>query len=178
MPLPRSFVHAMRTWVALWRIRVLHELHYRANLVLNVVQVVVDLAIGLVAIRLVFSSVDALNGWSEPELLVVLGTYTTLDAFIRALVLPNMWMLMQDVQEGTFDAVLLMPADEQLIVTARELSIWDLSGVVIGGCVTTYGHAGSTVFTPRTSLRTSRCCPLPSRSSTGSSSPSPRSRSD
>lgn len=139
MALPRSIVHALRTWGALWRVRVLHELHYRANLLLNILQVFVDLAIGLVAIRLVFRSVDALNGWSEPELLVVLGTYTTLDAFIRAFVLPNMWLLVQDVQEGTFDAVLLMPADEQLIVTARELSIWDLSGVVIGGCVTIYG---------------------------------------
>lgn len=139
MPMPRSLGHAVRTWVALWRIRALHELHYRANLFLNVGQVLVDLAIGIVAIRLVFSNVDALNGWEEPELLVVLGTYTILDAVIRALVLPGMWMLMQDIQEGTFDAVLLMPADEQLIVTARELSIWDLSGLVIGGCVTVYG---------------------------------------
>jgi ABC-2 type transport system permease protein len=139
MPLARGFAHGMRTWCALWRIRALHELHYRANLLLNVGQVFVDLAIGVVAIRLVFSNVEAINGWEEPELLVVLGTYTILDAVIRGLVLPGMWTLMQDVQEGTFDAVLLMPADEQLIVTARELSIWDLSGVVIGGGVTAYG---------------------------------------
>jgi ABC-2 type transport system permease protein len=141
MPSRRPVAHGLQTWAALWRVRALHELHYRANLLLNVGQVFVDLAIGVVAIRLVFSNVDEINGWDEPELLVVLGTYTILDAVIRALVLPGMWMLMQDIQEGTFDAVLLMPADEQLIVTARELSIWDLSGVVIGGCVTAYGSS-------------------------------------
>ena len=133
--------HALRVWGALWRVRALHELHYRANLLLNVVQVLIDLAIGVVAIKLVFNNVDALNGWSEPELLIVLGTFTILDSFLRAVVLPNMWLLMQDVQKGTFDAVLVMPADEQLFVTARELSLWDLSGVPIGLAIVAYGAA-------------------------------------
>lgn len=135
----QSFTHGARTGAALWRVRALHELHYRANFIVNVVQVVVDLAIGIVAIRLVFANVDELNGWAEPELLVVLGTFTILDSILRAIVLPNMWLLVQDVEDGTFDSVLLLPADEQLIVTARELSVWDLSGVVIGGGVVVYG---------------------------------------
>lgn len=139
MSLARATRHGLRVWGALWRVRALHELHYRANLLLNIVQVLIDLAIGLIAIRLVFANVDALNGWSEPELLVVLGTYTMLDAMIRAVVLPNMWAVVEDVQEGSFDAVLVMPADEQLFVTARELSVWDLSGVLIGAGVTAFG---------------------------------------
>ncbi len=100
---------------------------------------VIDLAIGLITIRLVFVNVDSLNGWSEPELLVVLGTYVILDALIRAVVLPNIFALVQDVQDGAFDAVLVMPADEQLVVSTRELSVWDLSGVLIGGAVVAYG---------------------------------------
>lgn len=135
----QSFAHGARTGAALWKVRALHELHYRANFFVNVAQVVIDLAIGIVAIRLVFANVDVLNGWTEPELLVVLGTFTILDSILRAIVLPNMWLLVQDVQEGTFDSVLLMPADEQLLVTARELSVWDLSGILIGGGVTVYG---------------------------------------
>lgn len=133
--------HGLVTWRALWRIRALHELHYRANLLINLLQVVIDLAVGLVVVRLVFTQVDELNGWSEPELLVVLGTATILDALLRAIVVPNMWAIIRDVEEGTFDSVLLMPADEQLVVTARELSVWDLSGVVVGAAVTIYGAA-------------------------------------
>lgn len=139
MGVVRSLRHGLRVWGALWRVRALHELHYRANLLLNVLQVLIDLAIDVIAIRLVFSNVESLNGWSEPELLIVLGTFTILDAVIRAVVLPNMWKIVDDVQDGSFDAVLVMPADEQLVVTARELSVWDLSGVVIGAGVTAYG---------------------------------------
>lgn len=131
--------HGARVWGAFWRVRALHELHYRANLTLNIFQVLIDLAIGVVAIRLVFANIEALNGWSEPELLVVLGTYTILEALIRSLVLPNMFAFVQDVQDGAFDAVLVMPTDEQLVVTTRELSVWDLTGVVIGGGVAVYG---------------------------------------
>lgn len=135
----RPIAHGIEVWAALWRVRAIHELHYRANFTLNVFQVMIDLAIGLITIRLVFANVDALNGWSEPELLVVLGTYTILDALIRAVILPNMFALVQDVQDGAFDAVLVMPADEQLVVSTRELSVWDLSGVLIGGAVVAYG---------------------------------------
>lgn len=139
MPERSAIAHGLGVWAALWRIRAMHELHYRANFALNVFQVLIDLAIGLITIRLVFANVDALNGWSEPGLLVVLGTYTIFDALIRAIVLPNMFALVQDVQDGAFDAVLVMPADEQLVVSTRELSVWDLSGVLIGLAVVAYG---------------------------------------
>lgn len=138
----RSLTHGLSTWGALWRIRALHELHYRANLFLNLLQVLIDLAIGIVVIRLVFANVDDLNGWTQSELLAVLGTFTILDSLLRAVVLPNMWAIVQDVHDGSFDAVLLMPVDEQLVVTARELSVWDLSGVLIGAGVTAYAAVG------------------------------------
>jgi ABC-2 type transport system permease protein len=137
--MPASPVHGLRTWAALWRIRALHELHYRANLAINVFQVGVDIAIGVIAIRLVFANTDSLNGWSEAELLIVLGAYTMLDAIFRAVVWPNMAAIVSDVKDGTLDGVLVMPADDQLIVTTRELSVWDLSGVVIGAGVVAYG---------------------------------------
>ncbi|MAT04895.1 MAG: hypothetical protein CL424_07620 [Acidimicrobiaceae bacterium] len=139
MAMRRSLTHGLSVWAALWRVRGLHELHYRANLALNLFQVLIDLTIGVVTILLVFGNVDALNGWTEPELLVVLGTYTILDSVIRAVVLPNMYALVQDVQDGAFDNVLAMPADEQLVVTTRELSVWDLTGVLIGGAVAAFG---------------------------------------
>lgn len=138
----RPLTHGLTTWAALWRIRALHELHYRANLLLNLLQVIIDVAIGVIVIRLVFANVDDLSGWSQSELLVVLGTFTIVDSLLRAVVLPNMWAIVRDVQDGSFDAVLMMPVDEQLVVTARELSVWDLSGVLIGAGVTVYAAAG------------------------------------
>lgn len=130
--MPMSPTRGVRTWAALWRIRVLHELHYRANLAINLLQVGVDLGVGLIAIRLVLANTESLNGWSASELLVVLGTYTMLDAIFRAVVWPNMSAIVRDVQDGTFDGVLVAPADDQLLVSTRELELWHLSGVVVG----------------------------------------------
>ncbi|HRE03538.1 MAG TPA: ABC-2 family transporter protein [Ilumatobacteraceae bacterium] len=129
----------LRVWRALWRVRVLHELHYRANLAMNLVQVAIDLAIGAVAIKLVFANIDDLHGWDEDGLLVVLGIYTMIDAFVRAVVLPNMFALVEDVRDGNFDGVLVMPADAQVFVTARELSVWDLPGLALGAVVVVVG---------------------------------------
>lgn len=135
----RPRLHALHVWAALWRVRFLHELHYRANLVLNLLKVSIDVVVGWVTIRLVFDQVDALHGWTEPELLVVLGTYTLLDAVMRSVVLPSMWAVVRDVESRAFDGVLVMPTDVQLYVTARELSVWDLSGVVVGAGLVVYG---------------------------------------
>ncbi len=46
--------------------------------------------------------------------------------------LPNMFALIDDVQDGALDAVLVMPADTQVVISTRELQIWDPTGIPIG----------------------------------------------
>lgn len=133
---------AGRTVAALLRVCVLDELQYRVNFFVYLFQSMLSLATGLVVIWLVFDNVDELNGWTRPELLVVLGTYTILGGLLRSVIQPNMMQLMSDIQEGTFDFVLVKPMDAQLLASVRKVQVWQGVDVLVGAVVAVVGVSG------------------------------------
>ena len=60
---------------------------------------------------------------------------------IGTFIQPNMERLMEDVRQGTLDFVLTKPDDAQVLVSVREIRIWQLVDVVIG--VVVLGHRAS-----------------------------------
>jgi ABC-2 type transport system permease protein len=114
------------------RIGAMNELHYRVNFVVQLVQSLLALGTGLVVLALVFGRTEDLAGWTRPQLLVVMGVFTALGGVIRAVIQPNMQRLIDEVRRGTLDYALTKPADAQVIVSVREVRIWQLVDVVLG----------------------------------------------
>jgi ABC-2 type transport system permease protein len=126
---------------AFFKVQAAHDLQYRANFVLQLINSAVALFTGLVAVSLVFQHTDTLAGWSRPELLIVMGTHIVLGGVIASLIEPNMRKLMEDVEQGDFDFVLVRPADPQLLVSIRNFRLWNLIDVVVGAVVVVSGFA-------------------------------------
>ena len=72
----------LRLFATFVRIGALNELQYRANLAIQLVQSGIQLVTGLAVLALVFSQVTELNGWSQPDLLAVMGVYTIVGGLI------------------------------------------------------------------------------------------------
>src|SRR5581483_1324892 len=121
------------------RLGVLNELQYRANFFVAVFQSLLGVAVAIAVLALVYSHTDALNGWSQAELLVVLGVQILLGGVIHASVQPNMERLTEEVRDGKLDFALTKPADSQLLVSLRELRLWQLVDVVSGATVVGVG---------------------------------------
>jgi ABC-2 type transport system permease protein len=119
------------TWLFL-RIGALNEMQYRINFFVQLFQSLVALGTGLVALALVFSHTTNLRGWTQPELLVVLGVYTLMGGAIKTIIQPNMERLMEDVRQGTLDYALTKPEDSQLLVSVREIRIWQTVDILLG----------------------------------------------
>jgi ABC-2 type transport system permease protein len=117
------------------RIGALNELQYRANFWLQILESGIALGTGLAVLALVFSQTPALNGWSQPELLAVMGVHTLMGGLIGSLIQPNMERLRNDIREGTFDFVLTKPEDVQILSSVREIRIWRLVDVIVGAVV-------------------------------------------
>jgi ABC-2 type transport system permease protein len=124
------------------RLGVLNEMQYRANFFVAVLQSLLGVAVAIAVLALVYSKTESLNGWSQSELLVVLGVQILLGGVIHASVQPNMERLTEDVREGKLDFALVKPADSQLLVSIRELRLWQLVDVVSGAIVVAVGVSG------------------------------------
>lgn len=119
------------TWL-FFRIGALNDLQYRANFWLQLLQSAIQLGTGLAVLGLVFSQTPALNGWSQPALLAVMGVHILMGGVIGALIRPSMERLRSDIREGTFDFVLTKPEDVQVLSSVREIRIWQAVDVVVG----------------------------------------------
>ncbi|MGH2522882.1 MAG: ABC transporter permease, partial [Anaerolineales bacterium] len=60
------------------------------------------------------------------------GVHLLMGGLIRVVIQPNMERLMGDVQEGTLDYALTKPEDSQVLVSVREIRIWQFVDVVVG----------------------------------------------
>jgi ABC-2 type transport system permease protein len=117
------------------RVGVMNDLQYRVNFALQVLQSLLALTTGLVVFALVYSHTTELNGWSQDELLAVLGVQTVMAGVIRAVVQPNMMRLTEEVRDGKLDHALTKPVDAQMLVSVRQVEIWQTVDVVFGAAL-------------------------------------------
>ncbi|MHB8459159.1 MAG: ABC transporter permease [Candidatus Limnocylindrales bacterium] len=118
-----------------FRIGALNELQYRANFAIQLFQSAIALGTGLAVLALVFSQTTELNGWSQPELLAVMGVHILMGGVIGTLIQPNMLRLMEDIRLGTLDFILTKPDDAQVLVSIREIRIWQAVDGLVGAIV-------------------------------------------
>ena len=125
----------MRIIKLIWnylRIGIANEMQYRVNFLIQLLQSFIALATGLIGLWLVFSHTTELGGWSQPELLAVMGVYIAMGGFIQSAIQPNMQRLMDEIQNGTLDFALTKPVDGQILVSIREFRFWQLTDVIVG----------------------------------------------
>lgn len=130
-------MNAIRVSWLFFKVGVLNELQYRINFVVQLFQSAIALTVGLLVLALVYSHTNELNGWSQSELLCVLGIQILMGGAIKTYIQPNMMRLIDDVREGKLDYALTKPEDSQVLVSVREVRIWQvvdlISGVVVLG---------------------------------------------
>lgn len=137
----RGLLRAVRVaWVHL-RVTVMNELQYRANFFIQLIQSLIAVATGLVVLALIFDRTPDLNGWTRPQLLVVMGVYSIVGGVIGFAIQPAMDQLMGDVREGKFDHVLTKPVDSQVLAGVRSFRLWRLTDVLVGVGVVAWGLA-------------------------------------
>ena len=96
-------MRAVRLALLHLRVGVMNEMQYRANFVVQLFQSLVAVATGLVVLSLIFDRTDQLDGWTRPQLLVVMGVFTLVGGIVGFVIEPNMGRVMMDIRQGTFE---------------------------------------------------------------------------
>ncbi len=128
----------MRAPALLWlsfRVGALNAVQYRADFFVQLVQSLVGLGTALAGVAVVFGQTRQLGGWSQDELVALIGVFLVVGGLIGVVIRPSMERLMEGVRLGTLDFTLTKPADAQLLVSVRQVEIWRLVDVVLGAAV-------------------------------------------
>jgi ABC-2 type transport system permease protein len=115
-----------------WSASVAAEMEYRANFFFASLSSLGGLASALFGLSLFYQQGHRLGGWSWPEALIVLGVFTILQGVSTSLFNVNLNRIVQQVQEGTLDFVLLKPISSQFWLSTRVFSPWGLVDIGFG----------------------------------------------
>jgi ABC-2 type transport system permease protein len=113
-------------------------LQYRLEFLVEGALAFLWIAVTLVPVLVVFGTRDAVEGWTFPEMLLVLGWFVALKGVLEGAVSPSLTAVIEHVRKGTLDFVLLKPADAQLLVSVAKLEPWRVVDLVGAGLIFAY----------------------------------------
>jgi ABC-2 type transport system permease protein len=129
------YLHVLKLF---WGAAIAAELEYRINFVLATLSSLGNLAGSWFGLSLFYRTGYRFSGYSWEEALVVLGIFTVLQGFSSTFLAPNLSRIVDRVQQGTLDFVLLKPINSQFWLSANTVSPWGMPDLIFGTVLLLY----------------------------------------
>jgi viologen exporter family transport system permease protein len=133
---PRRYLRLLQTQV---RASLLYGLQYRLDFVLDGLTGGFWTVSAILPLVVVFQSRPTIVGWTFGEALMVTGWFTFLEGILEGALNPSLSIVVEHIRKGTFDFVLLKPADAQFLVSTARLQPWRATNVLIAGGIFAWG---------------------------------------
>lgn len=130
-----------RVLILFWTTAIAAELEYRLNFLIASFTSVANLAGSIFGLFLFYQNDYTFQGWSWQEAIIVLGIFTLLQGFSATFLVPNLNRIVQQVEQGTLDFVLLKPISSQFWLSMRVVSPWGVPDLLFG--ITLIVYAGT-----------------------------------
>jgi ABC-type uncharacterized transport system, permease component len=123
-----------------WSASFAAELEYRLNFVMAGLGSVANVAGSLFGLYLFYGSGSGFGDWSWSDALMIVAVFTILQGVSGTFLVPNLNRIVEYVQQGTLDFVLLKPISSQFWLSLRTVSVWGIPDILLG--VGLAGYAG------------------------------------
>jgi ABC-2 type transport system permease protein len=120
------------------RVSVMTALQYRANFVIEGLMTVYWMGWNLLPLLILYADRSEVAGWDYGSALVVIGWFVMLRALLEGLITPSLVDMVERIRMGSFDYVLLKPADPQFLVSTSRLQPWRLIDFLGGVAIVVY----------------------------------------
>ncbi len=147
-----TLLRYLRLYVTFFRNCIVRETEFRGNFFANAFTTAAWLFYYLFFIEIVYSQTNAVAGWTKGQALILAGSFSLTWGLMNALFTPNLSMLPEYIQKGTFDLTLTKPVDSQFLATARIINLAEFSRALLSLLVIAYGVSVSHISVTFSSL--------------------------
>ena len=135
----KRYLYVLRLF---WTTAIAAELEYRLNFLIATLSSFANLAGSLFGLFLFYRTGYTFEGWSWLEAMIVLGIFTFLQGCSATFLVPNLNRIVEQVEQGTLDFVLLKPISSQFWLSTRMISPWGMPDLVFGLILIIYAGIG------------------------------------
>lgn len=129
----------LRLYLAFWRNCLRQAVEYRANFWSNVATNLGWMFSLVLFLKLIYLNTNAVAGWTEGEMFILVGTYSTLRGITDTLFYSNLSQLPDLMRLGTMDFVLLRPVNSQFFMSLRYVALDNVGQFVGAVALLLYG---------------------------------------
>lgn len=121
---------------------------YRANFFLIFITNLAYFGVQLIFLKVIFSQVDSLAGWTKYEMIFYMGTFNIIDSLWSFGPYFNLTNIPGLIRTGMLDYYITKPVNSQFMISLRNVEIGSLFSVLGGIAITLYALiAGDMVLT-------------------------------
>src|SRR4051812_855535 len=134
-------MYYLRLWCQFAVNAFVREAEYRANFVIGLVEGLIQLALAVLTFSLLYRFTDQVAGWTQAQILMLVGVYRAVDGVFGLLLAPNLLRISGYIRQGEMDFILLRPVSSQFYVSLRVLNLPEVPNIVIGLGLVVYAGA-------------------------------------
>lgn len=118
-------------YAALWRNSVTREMLFKANFLLWILVELLWFGLQLAFMSVLYSQTDSIAGWSQWEVVLLVGCSNFIQQLFTAFFLTNLTDISEHIRTGKLDFMLLLPVNTRFLVSLRKV---DLGSYVNSAC--------------------------------------------
>ena len=130
-----------RLWHACLSLAIVREAQFRGHFITTIVIGIASILLGIVPVLILFNFTGDVQGWTQADVIVVLGVQQSLWGLIGMIVSHNMWAMMESVRNGELDQMLIRPVNAQFYAATRWIRPDQVFNILTGLVIVVIGLA-------------------------------------
>lgn len=121
----------LRIWLACARYSVVRTMMFRFDFIMWALVELFWMAVNLLLVAVIYAHTDSIAGWSQYEMLLLVGSSLLVQRFIMGFFWSNLFELARNIRSGHFDFFLAQPGNPLFMVSTRKLDLDGLANAVV-----------------------------------------------
>jgi len=128
----------LRIWLASARYSLVRATMFRGDLFIWSTVELLWISVNVVVIAVIYSHTRTVAGWSQYEMLLLVGTSMLIQRFLMGFFWSGIFEMGRNVRSGLFDFTLAQPGDPLFMASTRKLELDGLLNSVVAGGLVAY----------------------------------------
>lgn len=128
----------LRIWLACARYSVVRTMMFRFDFLMWSLVEFGWMAVNLLLIAVIYRHTDSIGGWTEYQMLLLVGTSMLIQRFIMGFFWSNLFEMGRNIRSGYFDFFLAQPGSPLFMVSTRKLDLDGIANSVVAMAIVGY----------------------------------------